>query len=200
MREPAVLKELREETKKLTGAIMQISPEQGQFMALLVELLHAKKTLDVGTFTGYSALVVALALPQDGKVISCDVNPETTKVARTFWERAGVIDKIDLRLAPALQTLEDLLAHNEAGTFDFIFIDADKNNYIHYYEKALMLLRTGGLVAIDNVLWDGKVAEVPHEDATTKTIHALNELIHQDNRVSISMLPVGDGLTLARKK
>jgi caffeoyl-CoA O-methyltransferase len=200
LREPDVLKKLREETHTLSSYVMQISPEQGQFMALLMELLGAKKTLDIGTFTGYSALVVALALPQDGKVIACDISTETTSIARRFWEMAGVSGKIDLRIAPALDTLQNLLDNGEGGTFDFAFIDADKTNYVNYYEKALALLRPGGLIGIDNVLWSGEVADPHNQDKDTNAIRALNEHVYKDDRVSISMLPIGDGLTLARKR
>ncbi|RDI42857.1 class I SAM-dependent methyltransferase [Aquicella lusitana] len=200
LREPAVLKKLREETHKLNGARMQISPEQGQFMALLVELLGAKKTIDIGTFTGYSALVVALALPPEGRVITCDIDTQAPSLAKLFWEEAGVAQKIDLRIAPALETLQKLLDEDQAGTFDFIFIDADKTNYLHYYEKSLTLLRTGGLVAIDNVLWDGKVADPAVDDKNTLAIRACNEKLASDARVTLSMIPIGDGLTLARKR
>jgi caffeoyl-CoA O-methyltransferase len=200
LREPQVLRELREETQKLSSARMQISPEQGQFMGLLIKLLNAKKALDIGTFTGYSALAVALAMPKEGKVIACDVSKEWTSIAKKFWEKAEVQDKIDLRLAPALDTLDALLKSGEANTFDFAFIDADKKNYYHYYEKALALLRSGGLVAIDNVLWNGKVADSSITDADTCAIRDLNAKLHQDERITISLLPIGDGLTLARKQ
>ena len=200
LREPEILKQLREETHKRPDSVMQISPEQGQFMALLIEMLGAKKTLDIGTYTGYSALVVALALPKDGRVIACDMNVDSTNIAKQYWQKAHVADKINLRLAPALETLQQLLDANEAGTFDFAFIDADKENYLHYYEKSLALIRTGGLIAIDNVLWDGKVADDSIQDASTKAIRAVNAKLVNDNRVSISMIPIGDGLTLARKK
>lgn len=199
LREPVLLQQLREETQQLVEANMQISPEQGQFMAMLVQLLQAKKTLDIGTFTGYSALVVALALPEDGRVITCDIDPRRTTVARKFWEKAGVGAKIDFRLAPALETLDDLLATGEGDSFDFIFIDADKENYLPYYEKSLMLLRKGGLIAIDNVLWGGRVADVGDQDNSTRHIRALNDHIRTDERVKISLLPIGDGLTLAMK-
>jgi len=200
LRENKALKQLREETRKHPRAIMQISPEQGQFMALLIELIGAKKTLDIGTFTGYSALAVALALPSDGKVITCDVSEEWTNMGKRFWEMAGVADKIDLRIAPALETLQKLLDNGETDTFDFAFIDADKNNYSHYYEAALKLLRPGGLIAIDNVLWEGEVVNLDNQGKETNSIRAINELVHKDERVSISMLPLGDGLTLARKR
>lgn len=200
LREPAVLQKLREQTHKMSTAGMQISPEQGQFMQLLIELIGAKKTLDIGVFTGYSALSVALALPLDGKVIGCDINGEWTKIARRFWEEAQVDGKIDLRLAPALETLQNLIDQGETGTFDFAFIDADKANYIHYYEQCLALVRTGGLIAIDNVLWGGDVANPLVTDANTEVIRELNAKIFRDERVSISLLPIGDGLTLARKR
>ncbi|MBX3709769.1 MAG: class I SAM-dependent methyltransferase [Gammaproteobacteria bacterium] len=200
LRENTVLKKLREETHKLSQYVMQISPEQGQLMALLIELLGAKKTLDIGTFTGYSALAVALALPSNGKVVACDINVEWTNMAKQFWAMAGMAEKIELHLAPALTTLQKLIDHGEAETFDFAFIDADKNNYVHYYEAALTLLRPGGLVAIDNVLWSGEVANLANQDKDTNSIRALNEFIFKDERVSMSLVPIGDGLTLARKR
>lgn len=200
LREPPVLKALREETQKLSAARMQISPEQGQFMALLVKLLNAKKTLDIGTFTGYSSLVVALALPAEAKVITCDVSREWTTLAKSYWQLAQQEKKIDLRLGPALDTLQDLIKQNEAGTFDFAFIDADKKHYLDYYEKSLTLLRPGGLIAIDNVLWSGKVADPNTTDNETQAIREVNQRILQDERVDLSMLPIGDGLTLARKR
>jgi len=200
LREPPVLARLREETTGLPRAIMQISPEQGQFMALLAELLGARRVLEVGTFTGYSALVVALALPTDGRVITCDVNEETAAIARRYWAEAGVADKIELRLGPAVDTLDALLADGGAGTFDLAFVDADKTNYDAYYERGLALLRPGGLMLVDNVLWGGAVADPQHEDEDTDAIRALNAKIHGDERVSLSLLPVSDGLTLARKR
>ncbi|OGT37819.1 MAG: SAM-dependent methyltransferase [Gammaproteobacteria bacterium RIFCSPHIGHO2_12_FULL_37_14] len=200
LREPEVLKQLRNETNKKFQARMQISPEQGQFMRLLVEILNAKKSLDIGTFTGYSALAVALSLPDNGKVIACDTSVEWTNLAKHFWEIGNVAHKIDLKLAPALQTLDKLLTDGEVNTFDFVFIDADKQNYIAYYEKSLALLRTGGLIAIDNVLWGGRVADPTIHDTDTVIIRQLNSKILTDERVTISMLPIGDGLTLARKK
>ncbi|WP_026734494.1 class I SAM-dependent methyltransferase [Fischerella sp. PCC 9605] len=199
LREPEVLSKLRQETAQHPMAAMQIAPEQGQFMALLVKLIGAKKTLDIGVFTGYSSLVVALALPPDGKVIACDVDEEPTSIARRYWQQAGVANKIDLHIAPALETLEKLLAAGEAETFDFAFIDADKSNYDNYYELALQLVRRGGLIAIDNVLWSGQVADPQVQDNRTKKIRALNQKLHQDQRVTISMLPIADGLTLAMK-
>lgn len=200
LREHEVLRRLREETASYRNAMMQIAPEQGQFMALLVQLLGAKKAVEIGVFTGYSSLSVALALPPDGKIIACDVSEEYTSVARRYWQEAGVADKVDLRIAPALETLDRLLAEGQAGTFDFAFIDADKGNYDGYYERSLQLLRPGGLIAIDNVLWGGDVADPEVQDNSTQAIRALNEKLHQDERVSLSLLPVADGLTLALKR
>ncbi|XHX77026.1 MAG: class I SAM-dependent methyltransferase [Stenomitos frigidus ULC029] len=199
LREPAILTQLRQETAQQSMSQMQIAPEQGQFMALLVQLMGAKKTLEVGVFTGYSSLVVALALPPDGKVVACDVSEEYTSIARRYWQQAGVADKIDLHLAPALETLDRLLAAGQAGTFDFAFIDADKSNYDGYYERSLQLVRSGGLVAIDNVLWSGRVADPQVQDNRTNSIRAFNQKVHKDARVSLSLVPIGDGLTLARK-
>jgi predicted O-methyltransferase YrrM len=200
LREPEILLQLREETARLPNAMMQISPEQGQFMALLVELLGATKTLEIGVFTGYSSLCVALALPPNGKIVACDVSEEYTAVARSYWEAAGVAHKIDLRVAPALETLDELLAAGQAETFDFSFIDADKGNYEGYYERSLQLVRPGGLIAVDNVLWSGRVADPQNQDSSTKTIRAFNEKLHHDERVTLSLVPIADGLTLARKR
>ena len=200
LREPDILRQLREETASLPGAMMQIAPEQGQFMALLIQLLGATKTIEVGVFTGYSSLSVALALPPDGKIIACDINEETSAVARRYWEAAGVADKIDLRLAPALETLDQLLADGQAGTFDFAFIDADKGNYDGYYERSLQLIRPGGLIAIDNVLWSGDVADSQVQDNSTQAIRAINKKLHHDERVTLSLVPIADGLTLALKR
>ena len=199
LREAEVLTELRQETSQHSGSIMQISPDQGQFMALLVKLLGAKKTLDIGVFTGYSSLVVALALPESGKVVACDRDPTATAIARRYWQQAGVEHKIDLRLAPALDTLDKLIEEGESGSFDFAFIDADKRNYDNYYERALTLLRPGGIVAIDNVLWFGSVADPEDTDKRTVAIRKFNQKLHQDTRVEISMLAIADGLTLALK-
>ena len=200
LREAEVLTKLRQETSQHSASIMQISPDQGQFMALLIKLLGAKKTLDIGVFTGYSSLAVALALPEDGKVIACDRDPNCTKIAQRYWQEAGVAHKIDLRLAPALDTLDRLIANREAGSFDFAFIDADKRNYDNYYERALTLLRTGGMVAIDNVLWFGSVADPEDTDKRTIAIREFNQKLHQDSRVDLSMLAIADGLTLALKR
>ena len=200
LREPEILRQLRQETNNHPQAIMQISPEQSQFMALLVQLLGAKKTLEVGVFTGYSSLSVALALPPDGKIIACDVSEEYTAIARRYWQKAGVADKIDLRLAPALETLDRLLADGQAETFDFAFIDADKVNYEGYYERSLQLVRSGGLIAIDNVLWGGKVADSQFQNSSTLAIRALNQKLHHDERITLSLVPIADGLTLALKR
>jgi len=200
LREPDILRELREETAKLSMAQMQISPEQGQFMALLVQLMGAKKTLEIGVFTGYSALAVALALPDDGKVIACDISEEYTAIAKDFWARAGVSEKIDLRIAPALETLEKLITDGETGSFDLAFIDADKRNYENYYERALTLLRPGGLILIDNVLWSGKVIDPTITDKQTQAIREFNQKLHQDSRISLSLIAIADGLTLALKR
>ncbi len=200
LREPEILAQLREETEKLPMSNMQIAPEQGQFMALLVQLMGAKKTLDIGVFTGYSSLVVALALPQDGQVVACDIDETYTAIARRYWELAGVGDKIQLHLAPALQTLDRLLETGHSNSFDFAFIDADKRNYDNYYERALKLLRSGGLITIDNVLWSGRVADDADSDKRTIAIRDFNQKLHQDPRVQISLIPIADGLTLALKK
>jgi predicted O-methyltransferase YrrM len=200
LREADILKQLREETAKLSMARMQISPEQGQLMALLVQLMGAKKTLEIGVFTGYSALAVALALPDDGKVIACDISEEYTAIAKDFWERAGVSEKIDLRIAPALETLDQLISEGETGSFDLAFIDADKRNYENYYERALTLLRPGGLILIDNVLWSGKVIDPTITDKQTQAIREFNQKLHQDSRISLSLIAIADGLTLALKR
>lgn len=192
---------LREETRAATRWHgMQITPEQGAFMQLLVRLLGARRTIEVGTFTGYSALVVAEALPPDGLVVACDVSDEWTAVGRPFWERAGVAARIDLRLQPAADTLDELIAEGDAGTFDFAFIDADKANYGTYYERCLTLVRQGGVVAVDNVLWGGRVADTGADDDDTNAIRALNAKIRRDPRVHAATVPIGDGLTLALKQ
>lgn len=200
LREPEILVQLRQETAQHPMASMQIAPEQGQFMALLVQLIAAKKTLEVGVFTGYSALAVALALPPEGRIVACDVNEEYTAIAQRYWQQAGVADKIDLHLAPALETLDRLLANGAANSFDFAFIDADKSNYDAYYERALQLIRPSGLIAIDNVLWSGRVADPTVSDNRTEKIRALNQKLHHDPRVTISLVPIADGLTLAMKR
>jgi predicted O-methyltransferase YrrM len=200
LRESDVQRRLREETARLPMAGMQIAPDQGQLMALLARLVGARRCLEIGTFTGYSALAVALALPADGRIIACDVNPETTAVARRYWREAGVADKIELKLAPALATLDALLAERQEERFDFAFIDADKENYDGYYERLLRLLRPGGLIVIDNVLWSGAVADRRAKDPETTALRALNQKLHQDERVDLALLPLADGITLARKR
>ena len=192
---------LRAATRAHPHAGMQISPEQGQFMALLVKLLGARRAIEVGVFTGYSALTVALALPEDGRLLACDISDDYTRVGRPFWEQAGVAGKIDLQLAPALQTLDARMAAGEAGSYDFAFIDADKSGYDAYYERCLSLVRPGGLIAIDNTLWGGSVARPSRgADADTRALQALNLKLHGDERIDLSLLPLGDGLTLARKR
>lgn len=200
LRESAVLAELRQVTAEHPQAQMQIAPEQGQFMALLVQLMGARKTLEVGVFTGYSSLAVALALPPEGRIVACDVSEEYTAIARQFWEKAGVDFKIDLHLGPATETLDRLIASGQSGTFDFAFIDADKSGYDRYYEQALQLVRPGGLIAIDNVLWSGRVADADTQDNRTNTIRTFNDKLHQDSRIHLSLVPIADGLTLALKQ
>jgi predicted O-methyltransferase YrrM len=190
---------LRAATASHPHAGMQIGPEQGQFMALLVRLIGARRTLEIGVFTGYSALSVALALPDDGRLLACDISDEYTRVGRPYWEAAGVAHKIDLRLAPALQTLDAELAAGAAGHYDFAFVDADKTGYDAYVERCLQLIRPGGLIAIDNTLWNGAVAR-PAKDADTTALQQLNAKLHHDARIDLSLLPVGDGLTLVRKR
>lgn len=200
LREPEVLARLRQETAGLAQANLQIAPEQGQFMGFLVELMGAKRAIEIGTFTGYSALCVALAMPADGRVIACDINKEWTDIAQRYWAEAGVAARIELKLGPAIGTIKALLAGGAAGTFDFGFIDADKQSYEAYYEGVLALLRPGGVVAIDNVFWGGQVADKSEKGPETTAIRTLNAKIHRDERVTLSMVPIGDGLTLARKR
>lgn len=200
MREDGDLKRLREETASHPEARMQISPEQGQFMMLLMELIGAQKTLEVGCFTGYSALAVAKAMGPNGRVVTLDVSPDFTAIARKHWAKAGVAERIDLRLAPAADSLKAMVAAGENGTYDFAFIDADKTGYDAYYEYALQLLRPNGLIAIDNVLWSGRVIDQSDTTDDTKALRVLNEKISKDQRVTLSMIPIGDGLTLARKR
>lgn len=201
LREPAVLRRLREETAATNPlAIMAISPVQGQFLMLLLKLMRAVRTIEVGVFTGYSSLCTALALPENGQIMACDVSAEWTSVARRYWAEAGVADKISLRLAPATETLDALLAEGQAGTFDFAFIDADKANYDAYYERALKLVRPGGLLVFDNMLWYGKVADESVQDADTVALRALSAKLQKDERVFVSLIPVGDGITLALKQ
>lgn len=200
-REPEILRELRERTAELPNAQMQIAPEQGQFMALLVKLMKAHKTLEIGTFTGYSSLAVALALPVLGEVVCCDISEEYTNIAREFWEKAGVSEKMDLRIGPAVETLDAMVTdHNQLGSFDFAFIDADKIGYPEYYERALKLVQTGGLIAIDNVFRNGKVAETGKLDESTAAMQKFNQFLISDGRVEVSMVPIADGLTLAMKR
>jgi predicted O-methyltransferase YrrM len=199
MREDADLVALREETAKHPRAQMQIGPEQGHLMALLVRLLGARKCLEVGVFTGYSAMVVAKAMGRGGRVVALDVSEEFTAIARRHWAKAGISDQIDLRLRPAAESLKAMVAANEVDTFDFVFIDADKTNYDSYYEYALKLVRRGGLIAIDNVLWSGNVIDPKDQTADTIAIRAINQKIHEDRRVDATLLPIGDGLTLALK-
>lgn len=200
LREPDVMRRLREETASHPQAQMQIAPEQGQFMALLTRLVGARKALEVGVFTGYSALAVILAMPADGRLVACDVSEEFTAVARRYWQEAGVGHRIDLRIAPALETLDALLSSGEAGSFDLAFIDADKTGYDAYYERALALLRPGGLIVLDNMLQDGKAADPSSTEPGVVAIRALNRKLRDDERVDLSLLPVADGIALARKQ
>jgi predicted O-methyltransferase YrrM len=200
LREPDILRRLREETASRPDAMMQLSPEQGQFLGMLVHLIGARRTIEVGVFTGLSALHVALALPPDGRIVACDVNADTTAIARRYWSEAGVAEKIDLRIAPAEQTLDALVQEGAGESFDFAFVDADKANYQLYYDRVLKLLRPGGLAAFDNVLWHGKVIDDAVQDADTRAIRAFNANLHLDNRVWLSLVPLGDGLTLACKR
>jgi predicted O-methyltransferase YrrM len=200
LREDKILRRLRGETRKLPFGAMQIGPDQGQFMSLLVKLIGAVKAIEIGTFTGYSSISVARALPARGRLICCDVSEEFTKIARKYWKLAGVDRKITLKLAPATRTLDGLVKAGHSGSFDFAFIDADKANYGKYYERCLKLLRPGGLVAVDNVLWNGAVIDSRKQDVDTKAIRAFNARLKRDKRVEIAMLPIGDGLTLARKR
>ncbi len=200
LRDRDELKRLRQETQAMPMGGMQVSPDQGQFMGLLVELINAKRIVEVGTFTGYSSIAMALALPADGRLIACDVSDEFTSIAQRYWQEVGVADKIELRLGPAVATLDGMLAAGEAGCFDMAFIDADKENYDAYYERCLQLLRPGGLILIDNVLWGGRPADANEQDESTTAIRALNAKIHADERVTASLLSIGDGLTLARKR
>ena len=200
LREPAFLTQLREETAKLEEGGMQMSPEQGQFMRLLIHLLGAKRTLEVGVFTGYSSLSVALALPDDGQIIACDVSEEYTSIARRYWQAAGMAHKIQLNLGPAVATLDKLIAAGQHNSFDFAFIDADKENYARYYEQCLQLIRPGGVIGIDNTLWGGTLIDESKQDESTNAIRALNKKLHADDRIELSMVPIGDGFTLARKR
>jgi len=200
LREPPLLRRLREETEAHPMARFQIEPEHGQFMAMLIQMIGARRTIEVGVFTGYSSLAVALALPPDGRMVACDVSEEFTSVARRYWKEAGVDHMIDLRLQPAMETLHELMAHGEHGRFDFMFIDADKTNYEGYYECGLELVRPGGLIMIDNVLWSGRVCDDADQEPNTVALRAFNKKLLTDSRVSLSMLPLADGVTLALKR
>lgn len=200
LREVEPLKRLRDETSRLPMAAMQIAPEQGQLMQLLVKALGIRRAIEIGVFTGYSSLCVALAMPDDGRIIACDVNEEWTGIAQRYWQEAGVDHKIELRIAPALETLDALIDNALENCFDFAFIDADKTGYKDYYERAITLVRPGGLIAVDNTLWNGNVADPENQTEDTQAIRALNRHIHADTRVDVTMLPIGDGLTLALKR
>ncbi len=198
--EPELLRQLREETAQIEYSVMQISPEQGQFMSLLIKLMGAKRAIEIGTYTGYSSISVASAMPEDGKLICCDISPQWTDIAEKYWALAGLENKIDLYIRPAEQTLQMLLDDGAEKTFDFIFIDADKQNYVMYYEMALRLLRKGGIIAIDNTLWSGAVADPENTEPGTRAIRRFNEMLKDDDRVSQSLLTIGDGLTLILKE
>ena len=200
LREPKVLRKLREATEKEEQANMRSAPEQGQFMAMLLKLIDATRVIEVGTFTGYGTLWMAQALPADGEIITCDVSERWTFVARRFWEEAGVLDKVRLELGPAIDTLDLLLANGEADAFDFAFIDADKVNYDGYFERCLKLVRPGGIIAVDNVLWGGSVIDAANKEESTEAIRAFNLKLADDKRIELSMLPLADGLTLAVKR
>ncbi|XP_063047028.1 catechol O-methyltransferase domain-containing protein 1 isoform X1 [Engraulis encrasicolus] len=199
VREPQVMEKLRLKTMEDTWNIMMVPPEQAQLMANLIRLIKAKKAIEVGMYTGYNTLNVALAMPEDGKVIACEINQEYVNMGKPFFKEAGVEDKVNIQLQPALKTLDDLLTAGEAETFDFVFIDADKINYDNYYERSLQLIRKGGIIAIDNVLWSGRVVAPADDDITSQALDALNKKLHKDDRIDLSMLTVGDGLTLAIK-
>jgi len=199
VREPEILRRLRAETGQDRMSMMQIGPEQGQFMQLLVRLMRAKNCLEIGVFTGYSSLAVALALPADGCILACDISEQWTAIARRYWQEAGVSAKIDLRIAPALSTLDKLIESGKSACFDFAFIDADKVNYLGYYERALTLVRSGGLIAVDNILWGGQVIDKKSKSEDTQAIRRFNDRLYSDSRVQLSLLPIGDGLTLALK-
>jgi O-methyltransferase len=200
VRETAAQRALRAATSRIPGAGMQISPEQGALMQVLVRMLGVKRYLEIGTFTGYSALCVALAMPASGRLVCCDLSDEWTSVARKFWRQARVDSKIELRLAPALETLDSLLRERQAGRYDLAFIDADKQNYLNYFERCMRLVRRGGVIAIDNTLWMGRVADPRRADPDTRAIRAFNRRLHRDKRVDVALVPIGDGLTLACKR
>lgn len=199
VREQAILSELREATADHEWAVMQISPEQGQLMQMLVRMLGARNCIEIGTFTGYSALAMALALPDDGRLIACDISEEFTQIGVPYWEKAGVRGKIDLRIAPATETLDAMIAAGEAGGYDFAFIDADKPGYPDYYARCLQLMRPGGVIAVDNVFMDGKAADPETDSENARAMRTFNAMLKDDPRVDISLIPIGDGLTLARK-
>jgi predicted O-methyltransferase YrrM len=200
LREPAILAKLRDETARDPMARMQIAPEQGQFMSLLLRLMAAKRCIEVGVYTGYSSLCLALALPADGYLLACDISEDWTRTARRYWGEAGVADRIELRLAPALETLDGEIASGRAGSYDFAFIDADKGNYVNYYERCLTLLRAGGLIAVDNVLWSGRVIDDADQSDDTRALRAFNARLKDDERIDLSLVPIADGLTLCRKR
>jgi caffeoyl-CoA O-methyltransferase len=200
LREPDVLRRLREATAELPEHNMQIAPEQGQFMQLLLKMMNARQVIEIGTFTGYSALAMAQALPADGRLLACDYNEEWIAMARPYWEEAGVADRIETRIAPAADTLATLLEQGRQGVFDFAFIDADKTGYDNYYEGCLELIRPGGVIAVDNTLWHGRVADDPDPSEDTRALRAFNRKLHSDERVDLSLVPIGDGVTLARKR
>jgi len=200
LREPDLLRRLRQETAARPDASMQLAPEQGQFLGMLVHLSAARRALEVGVYTGFSSLHIALAMPSDGRLVACDINPETTAIAQRYWREAGVADRIDLRLSPAVDTLDAMLSNGDAGKYDFAFVDADKENYGRYYERALQLLRTGGVAVFDNVLWHGTVHDPTVETADARAIREFNARLHEDNRIWLSLVPIGDGLTLALKR
>jgi predicted O-methyltransferase YrrM len=200
LREPESLARLRAETASHPKVNMQIAPEQGQFMQMLVRLLDARRAIEIGVFTGYSSLAVVLAMPADGRLLACDISEEYTGIARRHWQAAGVADRIELVIAPAKQTLDARLAAGEAGQYDFAFIDADKTGYLAYYERLIALVRPGGLIVVDNTLWSGKVANPAYRDADTVALREFNDILHADPRIDLSLLPLGDGLTLARRR
>jgi len=200
LRETDVQRRLREETETRPMALMQAPPEEAQFLALLIELIDARRCLEVGVFTGYSTLAMALALPKDGRIVACDIDEETTAVARRYWREAGVDQRVDLRIGDARETLRGLIDSGESGRYDMAFLDADKTGYADYYEQILTLLRPRGLLVIDNVLWNGAVADPAKSNESTDALRALNKMLHADNRITLSVLPVGDGVTLAVKR
>jgi predicted O-methyltransferase YrrM len=200
IKEPELLRQLRQETAQIEYSVMQISPEQGQFMSLLIKLMAASRAIEIGTYTGYSSICIASAMPADGKLICTDISPQWTSIAEKYWAKAGLENKIELFSQPAEQTLQMLLDDGAQRSFDFIFIDADKQNYIKYYEMGLSLLRKGGIIAVDNTLWSGAVADPENDEPGTRAIRRFNEMLKQDGRVSHSLLTIGDGLTLILKE